>query len=68
MSDLLLYQKILSLPAGLKKELMDFLESLKQKDKKKKHQNKPVFGSGKGIFKMEKDFDAPIKDFKEYMP
>ena len=25
------------------------------------------FGSGKGIFRMSPDFDAPLEDFKEYM-
>ena len=25
------------------------------------------FGSGKGIFRMAPDFDAPLDDFKEYM-
>ena len=25
------------------------------------------FGSGKGLFQMAPDFDAPLEDFKEYM-
>ncbi|GEM_PF-6738089 len=28
---------------------------------------RPRFGSGKGIFHMAPDFDAPLEDFKEYM-
>ena len=29
---------------------------------------RPVFGSAKGLIKMAEDFDAPLDDFKEYMP
>jgi len=29
---------------------------------------KRVAGLAKGMFKMAKDFDAPLNDFKEYMP
>ncbi|MFA6291629.1 MAG: DUF2281 domain-containing protein [Victivallales bacterium] len=29
---------------------------------------KRVAGMAKGMFKMSKDFDAPLNDFKEYMP
>ncbi|MBC7528336.1 MAG: DUF2281 domain-containing protein [Chthonomonadaceae bacterium] len=28
---------------------------------------RPRFGSGKGIFRMAHDFDAPLEDFREYM-
>ncbi len=28
---------------------------------------RPRFGSGKGLFRMSPDFDAPLEDFKEYM-
>jgi prevent-host-death family protein len=28
---------------------------------------RPRFGSGKGVFQMAPDFDAPLEDFKEYM-
>ena len=68
MNDLLLYQNISALPEDLKKELMAFLEYLKQKDEKKKRRKKPEFGSGKGIFEMAEDFDEPLIDFKKYMP
>jgi Protein of unknown function (DUF2281) len=27
---------------------------------------KPKSGSGKGMFTMKKNFDQPVKDFKEY--
>lgn len=28
---------------------------------------RPRFGSGRGVFQMASDFDAPLEDFKEYM-
>ena len=30
--------------------------------------HKPVFGSAKGMVTMSEDFDAPIDDFRDYMP
>jgi len=30
-------------------------------------QNRPQFGSAKGLIQMSDDFDAPIEDFREYM-
>jgi len=27
----------------------------------------PVFGCAKGKYRMAKDFDAPLEDFKDYM-
>jgi hypothetical protein len=41
---------------------IDFLMS-KNKNKIK---NKSVHGSAKGMFKMKKNFDMPIEDFKDY--
>ena len=29
---------------------------------------KPTFGSGKGVFSLTDDFDAPIEGLEEYMP
>ena len=29
---------------------------------------RPQFGSAKGLIVMSDDFDAPLEDFKEYMP
>ncbi len=39
-------------------------------DEKKKiiKRKKRVAGLAKGMFKMAKDFDAPLSDFKEYVP
>lgn len=31
------------------------------------NKNRPVFGSGRGLFKMADDFDDPLDDFKPYM-
>lgn len=69
MDNSLLYKKLSSLPEDLKKEVIDFIEFLSAKTKKKQsnnEKNKPVFGSGKGLFKMKSDFDSPLDDFKEY--
>lgn len=30
-------------------------------------EDKPQFGSAKGMFTMSEDFDAPLDDFREYM-
>jgi len=34
----------------------------------KKNQRHPQFGSAKGLITMADDFDAPLENFKEYMP
>lgn len=67
----LLYSKLSALPENLKKEVADFIEFLLMKSKQGIPDTKnapPKFGSGKGMFTMHKDFDAPLDDFKEYMP
>lgn len=30
--------------------------------------HRPTFGSARGMIKMSEDFDAPLEDFREYMP
>ena len=67
MDNLLLFNQIISLPENLQAEILDFIESLKQNPTKEKKQKHPKFGSGKGLFKMSEDFDAPLEDFKDYM-
>lgn len=67
MNNILLYNKIASLPDNLKLEVLDFVEFLKTKTKGNKKTKKPKFGSGKGMFVMSPDFDEPLDDFKEYM-
>ncbi len=69
MDNILLYNKLSSLPESLKKEVNDFIEFLLNKSKNEKsgkEKPKPVFGSGKGVFIMKTGFDEPIDDFNEY--
>ncbi|MBN8789330.1 MAG: DUF2281 domain-containing protein, partial [Terrimonas sp.] len=65
--NILLYNKLASLPDNLKSEVEDFIDFLKSKAKGSDKTQKPRFGSGKGMFKMAADFDEPLDDFKEYM-
>ena len=48
------------------KEVDDFVEFLKSKEKKEKVKERK-FGCAKGLIVMHDDFDAPLEDFKEYM-
>lgn len=61
----MLYTKITSLPPNLIKEVDDFVEFLKMKQKKKKIKERK-FGCAKGLIVMHDDFDAPLDDFNEY--
>ena len=65
MDNTLLYSKLSNLPDNLKVEVANFIDFLTSKNKKS-NKNKPKFGSAKGMFKMKKDFDEPIEDFKDY--
>ncbi len=70
MDNILLYNKLTSLPDNMKSEVSDFIDFLMakaQKEKKVKTPAKPQFGSAKGMFKINPDFDEPLDDFKEYM-
>lgn len=70
MENIVLYNKINSMPAKMKDEVLDFVEFLLEKNRQPKKGRKakvPVFGSGKGFFEMQPDFDEPIEDFKDYM-
>jgi len=67
MTTISLYTKLSSLPENLKREVIDFLEVLVEKNKKGRKKKTPKFGSCKGFFKMSPDFDEPLDDFKEYM-
>jgi hypothetical protein len=49
----------------MKSEVSNFIDFLMSKSKKQTKQ-KPKFGSAKGMFKMKKNFDDPIDDFKDY--
>lgn len=65
MDSTLLYSKLSRLPDNLKSEVSDFIDFLLAKNKKP-NKHKPKFGSAKGMFKMKKNFDDPIEDFKDY--
>jgi hypothetical protein len=66
MTATMLYTKIASLPPSLIKEVDDFVEFLKMKQKKKGAVKERKFGCAKGLMQMHDDFDAPLEDFKEY--
>lgn len=70
MENVLLYNKLATLPENLKSEVSDFIDFLLSKAVKDKNNTslpQPVFGSAKGMFKMNADFDEPLDDFKDYM-
>lgn len=67
MDNILLYNKLASLPENLRSEVGDFIDFLKTKFKNNKNRKKPEFGSGKGMFVIKPDFDQSLDDFKEYM-
>ena len=69
MTSLSLYTKLENLPAELKKEVKEFIESLLEKNSSENTltNNKPVFGSLKGKIKLSDDFDASLDVFNEYM-
>ena len=66
MDNILLYTKLSNLPDNMKAEVDNFIDVLLKKKNKKTSKNKAKFGSAKGIFKMEKNFDDPVDDFKDY--
>lgn len=67
MTDIQLYSQISSLPSDLKKQVSDFVSSLKKKSKESKRLKERQFGYAKDFFKMAADFDEPLEDFKDYM-
>jgi len=67
MTDLKLYTELSTLPTNLKKEVQDFIEFLKAREKKQASIRQRNFGAEKGFFTMQDDFDEPLEDFKEYM-
>jgi len=67
MDDAILLDKLAKLPEKLKDEVADFVDFLITKNKGTNVEKKPVFGSAKGMFKMEADFDEPLEDLNEYM-
>lgn len=66
MSDVQLYNKIISLPEDLKKQVAEFVEFLETKSHTKVEKTERKFGHAKGFFKLSDDFDEPLDDFKDY--
>jgi Protein of unknown function (DUF2281) len=68
MTYLQLYQKYQTLPPVYQAEVADFVEFLaaRQTEVLRTERKTPVFGSAKGQFKMNPDFDAPLDDFADY--
>jgi hypothetical protein len=67
MTATMLYTKINALPPAMIKEVDDFVEFLKSKQKGKGKIKERKFGCAKGLLVMHEDFDAPLDDFKEYL-
>ena len=68
MDNLVLYNKLASVPDNLKNQVGDFIDFLTSKNRKEKtNLGKPKFGSGKGMFIIKPNFNEPLEDFKEYM-
>lgn len=70
MTEQLILRELHTLPETLKVEVLHFVQFLKQSKP-----NKPTAtgkrrkaGSAKGNYILAPDFDAPLEDFKEYMP
>ena len=64
MTSTMLYTKINNLSPSMIKEVDDFVEFLKTKQKKEKVKERK-FGCAKGLIIMHDDFDTPLEDFKE---
>jgi hypothetical protein len=69
MTDKLILKNIQLLPEQLKREALDFILFLQKRSINAKSipPTKRKFGSHKGKYKLAKDFDAPLEDFKDYM-
>ena len=67
MNNVSLFTKLNSLPAELRKEVEEFIQTLlvKSQGSKKKTNRQP--GLAKGLIEMKPGFDDPLDDFKVYM-
>ena len=59
--------KLNSLPDKLKTQALEFIDSLYQKSKNSKKKKHPKAGFLKGKLIIEKGFEEPLNDFKEYV-
>ena len=71
MTDQTIISELHTLPENLKKEVLHYIQFLKQKqidhvEIKEPHRTRRA-GSAKGKFIMAEDFDGPLEDFAEYM-
>lgn len=67
MTDVQLYTKLLALHKELKKEVSDFIDSLKSQINNSNGSKKRSSGLAHGLIKMKDNFDDPIDEFKEYI-
>lgn len=70
MSDLML-DKYSKLPKEMQDQVLEYIEFLvlkyQGKLSEKLEESRPSnFGSAKGLIVMDKDFDQPLEDFKDY--
>ena len=66
MTNTQLFTQISSLPVTLQKEVIDFIEFLKSKQKKKVKIKERKFGCVKGMIVIHPDYDSPLEDFDDY--
>jgi histidinol phosphatase-like enzyme len=73
MTEKFILSQLHQLPEHLKVEVLHYIAFLiKEHANHQVHQTrkpkKRTFGSAKGKYQLAPDFDAPLDDFKEYMP
>jgi len=73
MTEKFILSQLYQLPEHLKVEVLHYIAFLikEQANHQVQQVRKPkkrIFGSAKGKYKLAPDFDAPLEDFKEYMP
>lgn len=70
MTEQLILRELHNMPESLKVEVLHFVQFLKQETKKsqKPQRLKRQAGILKGKIWMAPDFDAPLKDCKDYCP
>jgi len=72
MTEKLVLSQFYQLPEHLKKEVLHYITFLMKEHvsqvQQVKKPKKRTFGSAKGKYQLAPDFDAPLDDFKEYMP
>lgn len=65
------YIQLSSLPEGVRRQVLDLIDSLMRRrqppEPAQQARKKPFSGLLKGRVRIADDFDAPLDDFKEYM-